>query len=384
MSTNEFDELQNTLQNSGTTAAIDQICSSLRQQKRYHELFEGLKIKVRNSLGLPIRYNDEGDDLEETIKTQLEDGLIDACREVGTALIQEGNIRDGYSYLRPVGDLKLVKQLLSQVPVTDENADQFIEICFHESVDIERGMQLVLQHYGTCNSITTFESAMYGRPRPERAIGAKLLLEHGYQELKENIVSHIEREESKKPDENSSIGELIRDRDWLTADGGYHIDTTHLSSIVRFARDLSDEGALRKALELTDYGSKLDKQLQYPGDEPFGDMYESHRHYFNALLDPSNQEAFQYFEQKARACNAHEETTMAIEVYVDLLHRTGQTQKAIDVSLELIPAGMQTTGFGPNLFDLCEASGDFEKLKELCRDRNDYLGFAMAALQSKQ
>ena len=379
MQTNEFEKFEAVYNESGTSKAIDELCSWLREEKRFHELFEALKIQVRHELGLPLLSTDSGEGLDEKTRHQLEDRLIEACREIGTSLIESGQIREGWGYLRPVGNAAEFKDLIARTEATEDNLDQIVEICLHESLDVHRGMKLVLENYGICNAITTFESAMYGRPREDRQIGAELLVEHLYDELLQNVRSHVERQEEATPTQTDLAG-MIKGRDYLTADGSYHVDTTHLSSTVRAAREISNKATLQKALEMTFYGEMLDDQLQYPSEEPFAEMYLSHRHYFNALLGQDVDGSVAYFKSKAENCNAHEETTMAIEIYVELLHRVGRSEEAIDVLINMIPEGMQTTGVAPNLIDLCKEIDNFEPLKKVCRNRNDLLGFAMGVL----
>ena len=381
MEPQSFNEIETAFSNGGEDAVLNTLESRLRQEKRHHELFECLKMNVRHSLGLPLLYSDSGDELEADQREALEAGLIEACRTVGTLLLDEGQIRDGWTYLRPVGDKNVVRERMQSIEVTEDNVDQIIEVCLHESVDLEKGFQLLLSHYGTCNSITTFESSMYGRPRQERSIGARLLVEHVHAELLENIVGHIEREENTRPDADA-IGPLLDGRDWLTADGSYHIDVTHLSSAVRIARDVADEEAIKKAFDLTHYGKRLDSQLHYPGDEPFADHYASHAIYFSALMGESVDKGIAYFKDKAEACSPHEETTAAIEVYVDLLHRLGRTTDAIDALTKLIPAGMQTTGQAPSLLELCEAADNYTTIREQCQKNGDILGFAMGLMKA--
>ncbi len=381
MESQSFAMIETAFECGGIDAVLDSLEKSLREDKRFHELFECLKMKIRHKLDLPLLYSDAGEELQASKREELEEGLIEACREVGTLLLDDGQIREGWTYLRPVGDKQVVRERLRKIEATDDNIDQLIEVCLHESVDLEKGFQLLLSNYGTCNSITTFESSMYGRPRSERAIGARLLVAHVHAELLENIVGHIEREEATRPAE-TTIGRLVDGRDWLTADGSYHIDVTHLSSAVRIARDVTDEETLRLAFDLTEYGRRLDSQLQYPGDEPFVDAYESHAYYFAALVGEQTEQAINYFKQKAEACVPHEQTTAAIEVYVDLLHRLGQTQNAIETMTRLIPTGMQTTGQAPSLLELCEAADDYSPIRDQCRANDDLLGFTMGLLKA--
>ncbi|MDG2382864.1 MAG: hypothetical protein P8N76_14440 [Pirellulaceae bacterium] len=377
-----FSHLEQVFAESGSSAALDRLVETLQEQSKYHELFEALKMKLRHQLGLPLRYNDSGEELEETTRQGLEDGLIDACRQVGVLLLQEGKLREGWMYLRPVGESQIVLDELAKLEPHAENIDEFIELCLHEGLDLPRGFQLMLDHYGTCNSITTFESSMYGQPRDQRKTGASLLVSHVYNELVENVRGHIEREEKQTPPQGT-LGELIADRSWLFADGGYHVDTTHLSSVVRFARDLDEHRLLWMARELTTYGNQLDQQLQYASEAPFAEFYPAHQRYFDALLGQEIEEAILYFRQQAEKSDAYQESTVAIEVYLDLLARLEKWPTAIEETVRLLPESVQTTGLAPSLLDLSEACQNYDHLRQACRERDDLLGYTIGLLNAK-
>ena len=307
--------------------------------------------------------------------------MIDACREVGLLLLRSGRLRDGWHYLRAVGDRGLVQEELSRLEPNEDNLDEFLELCVHEGLDLHRGFQQMLDHYGICNSITTFESAMYGRPRLQRAVGAGLLVQHLYDQLRAGVVSHIERQEGQAP-ADASLSRLLTDRPWLFENGAYHVDTTHLASVVRFARELDEPQLLQAALELTQYGEQLDPALQYHGDPPFEALYPTSRRYFAALLGEHRNEHLDYFRQRAEATNPREETTLTIETYVELLSRIGRHQDALREALRLLPEGVQQTGRAPSLLELAAAAGDFAPLEELTRRRGDALGFTLCLVQA--
>src|SRR5262245_12677843 len=115
-----FDDLQSALTAGGAEAALGRAADLLRQDKKYHELFEVLKMQLRRRLGLPLLAGESSDGLSEDLRAKLEDGLIEACREVGTALLKQGQIREGWMYLRPVGDRAEAAKLLGQVGASDE------------------------------------------------------------------------------------------------------------------------------------------------------------------------------------------------------------------------------------------------------------------------
>src|SRR5437868_5757033 len=209
----------------GAAAALDQLAARMREEKKYHELFEALKMKVRHSLGLPLLpVESNSDELPEATRDKLEDGLVDACRQVGELLLRDGKVREGWMYLRPVGDKSAAAKLISAIQPDEDNTEELIEVLLHEGVDTGRGFSLLLERNGTCNSITTFDQLMHQRTRKERQAAASALLNRLYSDLIGNVKADIVRQEVQQPKETTLQG-LVADRDWLFADGAYHIDT---------------------------------------------------------------------------------------------------------------------------------------------------------------
>ena len=378
--TTDFDQLKAALAKGGADAALAQAATTFRQQKKFHELFEVLKMQVRRRVGLPILYSDSGDSLSEAQRTQLEEGLVAACRDVGTALLSEGQIREGWMYLRPVGDKVEALRLLGQIEATDENYEDLIEVCLHEGIDIGRGFGLVLSHYGTCSSITTYDGSLARRPRAEQAPAATQLLHRVHEDLVGSVKHDIARQEGTQPAANT-LRELVVDREWLFQDNSYHIDTTHLAATVRIARVLSDKADLRLALDLTEYGRRLSQQFQYQGDEPFAEMYPASALYFQSLLGENIEEALAYFKTKAEMLDPQYHGLAAVETYVDLLTRLGRYQEAIAAAIKHSPKGVQPIGKAPSLIDLAEKAGDYSPVLDYCKEKGDLLGYTAALVQ---
>lgn len=383
MSHSDFEQIQTALNQGGTAAALDCLEQSLRSQKKYHELFEALKMKLRQQLDLPLWYQESASDsdLDGEVEERLEKGLLDACQQVGMLLLDEGRVREAWMYLRPVGNKTQVAERLRQLDVADDQIDELIEVTVYEGVDPATGFARILDRYGTCNAITTFDSQAPAMEASARRAVAGMLVRHLHQELVENVRAHIERQEEQAPPP-SSLRELCDGRDWLLADGSYHIDTSHLSSVVRCGRLLEDRAELELALDLAEYGERLDKSLQYAGEEPFADNYRAHRHYFQALLGRHVDAALAFFRQRAETVDAHQEGTLAIEVYIELLARCGKLEEALDTSLSMLPPGTHTRGAAPSLLELSRQAGNYEKVTHLCRERGDLLGFATALLHA--
>ena len=342
---------------------IDALVRIYRRQQMPHELFEALKMRTRLRLGLPL-LGDEGSRHADDVERQLENGLLDACREVGAMLLRGGRIRDGWVYFRPTGDTRAAAELIRSLEVTNENADEIIQVALHEGVDIELGYRLLLERNGTCNSITAFDQALGGRHYRDQRIAAKLLLEHVYRELVASLKFDINRREGREPAETSVV-DLIKGRKELFEGGAYHLDTTHLSATIRIARVLEGEEQIGRVMELVEYGRRLNAQYQYPGEEPFVDFYPAYSLFYGALLGRGSEQALAYFQKKARELDFHSHGTAPIEVYVDLLDRLGRHDEALAAAVELMPADIPATRVAPLLLELSVKANNSEPLRDM-------------------
>jgi hypothetical protein len=382
MLSDPFDQTEQAMHHGGIDAVLAQLVQHFQFAKKYHELFEVRKMQVRKRLGLPLVQDGSDEQLDPSERQQFEDGLIDACREVGFLLLGEGRIREGWTYLRPVGDVVAVAKELSSIEATPENVDELVQVLLSEGVEPARGYALVLKHYGTCNAITTFESQMYGMSRAVQQQAAAMLLENVHGELLENVKAHIGRQEGAEPSQ-SRLAELLASRPWLTSEGNYHIDASHLASTVRICRILESTALIERALDLACYGSRLHSTLQYPGEEPFVELYPAHERFYGALLGQNVDEALAHFHQRACQVDPMEYGTVPAEIYIQLLARLGRWKEAIRAWIGLIPEGARTRGLAPSLLSLCQNAGDYQPLLGWCRQRDDLLGYATGLMHAR-
>ena len=377
-----FDQLEQQCTSGGVDAVLEHLITSLQQDKKHHELFEALKMQVRHRAGLPLLYGESGDDLDSKQRTMLEDGLLDACRQVGIGLLEDGRVSEGWMYMRPVGDVPAAREMINKIEVQDDNIDEMVEVLLQEGVDPARGFAVVLQNYGTCNAITTFESVMPQKGKPDQRAVAQLLLRHVHQELFTNVKADVAARQDSEPTA-TTLAELIAGQEGMFGEHSYHIDTTHLASTTRFSRILEDEESLQLALDLTQYGQELHEQFQYEGDEPFTDIYRHHAFYFQALLGENLDEALHHFKDRSDNVDINQWGTVGIETYIDLLARVGKIEEAIAVTIEKIQPGQRTMGLAPSLLELCERGGNYSPLMDACRGSDDVLGFATGLMQAK-
>ncbi len=269
------------------------LAQRLRDEKRYHELFDALLLATRHRLGLPIVLTAPLDDLPESERNQVETAYLDACREIGLLLLGEGDVRSAWHYLRPLGDKSLVARQLERLEPNEENLEDIIEIALHQAVAPSLGFRLVLEHFGVCNAITAFDSSIAGLRRADRQAPAAMLVRRLHADLLESLAADIRRREQSQVAE-TSIPRLLEDREWLFLNNNYHIDTTHLAAVVRFARAIDDPATLRLAVELTEYGRRLARQFQFVGDEPFVDAYATHALFFGASLASESRKRWRF------------------------------------------------------------------------------------------
>ena len=384
MSDTIFDQLAADLQQGKTEAALARLAEELRASRRYHDLFDTRLMQARLRLGLPIVDGKKLDELQEPLRSQVEEAYVAACREVGDLLVAEGKLREAWMYLRPADARDTMKRALETVAVDEENVDEVVDVALGEGVHPRRGFELLLNHFGTCNAITTFESQMVRFPLDEQQAAAAMLVRNLHDELLSAVKAEVQHQEGAPPSETSpsetTLAALVEPRDWLFLNNNYHADTTHLAAVVRFARICDDPDALRLALDLTEYGRRLNAQFQFDGDEPFVEIYPRHALYYRALLGEKVDEALAYFRERAENVAVAEQGTQAIEVFISLLSRLTRHAEALAASQRLLAPGTRRLGIAPSLMELSRAAGDYRGLLENSRTAGDLVGYVNGLL----
>ncbi len=396
----QFAQLAAEINARGVSAALESLAASLKADKNYRDLFTVRQMQVRERFGLPVIDVGQTRDLPEPQRTQLEDEYVVACREVGLLLLAEGKLREAWMYLQISGDKAAVRGQLAAMEPTDQNTAEIIELALYEGVAPKRGLELILSSHGICNTITTLDGVLPNLSRDEQAEAAGLLVRHLHAQLLDNVRADIERQQGKLPQEMTLAG-LLADREWLLEGGNYHIDTSHLSSVVRFARMSDEAETLRLAVDLTEYGRRLHTQFQFSGEEPFADYYPSHALFLGALLAQAEHsdhasgaaradvidQAVVFFRERAEKTDIEASGTAAVEFYISLLARLQRFDLAMDELNNMIPAGKPTMGIAPHLWELAERSGNYQKMADICQSRGDLVGFtgglAAAALAKR-
>ena len=378
----------------GPAAVAGVLVDALRAAGEPDRLFGALLLQAKAELGLPTIRPASFEGVPEERAREFEDRYLAAAREVAGMHADAAAADDltgltlAHGYFRTIGEPAKLKPWLERFDpaVTGEALDEvgtdtFIQLALYEGVAPVPGLRALLDARGTCNTVTAADGVFARLKQDEAAEVAALLVDRLHAELLHALGADVERRDpdAKNLDGIESIPALLAGRAWLTAEKNYHTDTSHLAAAVRFAKALDpDHPSFGRAVELAEYGRRLDPTLQYPGEPPFADVYAAHLRYFAALADRSREENLRYFRDALDAePDAGDKPPLALAV-VELLDRCGRTDEAVSVAREHL-ADWEDGRF--SFSALCLRAGRTDLLAEAARDRNDPVRYAAAVME---
>lgn len=374
MNDKAFDLIDETLRASGPEAGFDVLAKQVLEEKNYPLLFEVRLLQKRHELGLPLIQVDDNAAMPPEARREYDKAFMDAAREVGGLFLASGNIQRAWPYFRAIGETAPVADAIAKFDST-ENVEPVIEIAFLERVNPYKGFQMILSNYGICRAITSFGQFPTREGRDE---ALRLLVRTLHTELKENLRRVIERNEGSAP-ASASIPELIAGRDWLFEGNSYYVDTSHLTSVIRFSLDLTDRDALGQVVEMAEYGSHLAPMYHERSEPPFENFFADHAIYLRAMRGDDVDGAVAHFRMRVEACDPEETGTAPFQILVGLLARLERYAEAIEIS-QLYLANTPASELGcPTVVQLCFLAGDYARLREVARQRGDLLHYTAAA-----
>src|SRR5262249_26562147 len=175
-------------------------------------------------------------------------------------------------------------------PGPEEEVQGLVQVAFYEGVHPRKGFDWVLERYGICNAITTLGTQDLPHPDEDKRYCVAALVRSLYDELRGRVAAEVEaREGAPPPEAGAPPGtpgagrRLLAGRDRLVPDGNYHVDLSHLSSVVGMSLILERCPELGLARELCDYGRRLTGEFFTSSAPPFEDQYPAHDRYLAAL-----------------------------------------------------------------------------------------------------
>ena len=378
-----FRALEQTLRTAGPGATLDHLVAHLSAEGKSRALLDALLLKARHELGLPLIQEGSLSELAEPLRSDYEARYVEAIRTVGRRLLDTGDIASAWPYFRAIGEVEPVAQAIDvYVPAEDdERIGAIIDVAFNQGANPRRGFELILDQYGTCSAITAFEHLT--SDEVNRVAAADRLVRRLHEDLVASLRADITHRGQPLPGEGAPIAELLEGRPWLFADEAYHIDISHLNSVVRVSPLVTDPATIARAVELTDYGRSLSPRHQSEGVPPFEDHFADHGLYLRALLGDGADAAVRHFRAKLVPADGEAlEGTIPAQILVGLLLRLGRLEDAIDVAAEYL-AGVPESGLGcPSVAQLCQRAGQPARLARIARSHGDLVHYAAAILQA--
>ena len=376
-----FVDLQNQLSSGSIESFFEKLISLLQEKEQISQIFEVYLMQKKHQLGLPLVNPTSFEDVPEEHRTEFENWYIDRARDVGQLFLDRNEIPKAWIYFRIIGETSRIQEAFENLKVlsdADEQTEELINIALYEGAHPVKGIEMLLRSHGTCNTVTALDQIISQLTPEQRDQSARILIRELYDDLAATLRQEVQQRMALAPP-GDSIHELITGREWLFAEGNYHIDVSHLNAVVRFARALSGpDDDLQKAIQLAEYGSNLDSQFQYPGEPPFDQFYESHLHFLKALGGIDTDHAISYFKEKLKSEADEQDRVLIVSALIDLLMRIDRNNEAVEVAKEYAD---QLEQLSPNGFSMiCQEADRFDVLQEVSQQRGDLIGFAAALL----
>jgi len=362
---------------------LDALEAALRESKDYHRLFDAKLMRTRHELGLPVTQPTSMDNIPEDHHFTFRAAYVDAAREIGHLLLEDGRLADAWAYLRTIGEPDAVRAEIDKVSVPqepDEKFDEIVNLALYEGAHVVRGLEFLLRTHGTCNTVTAFSQLQQQMSPDERRQAAVVMVRQIYDELQQSVRRDLESRNPVVP-AKASLAELLAENENLLADGNYHIDVSHLHSVVGFSRSLTAEDPeLQQVIELCEYGSRLAEPLRYPGNVPFEQYYEAHLRFLNALAGRDVAGELDWFTARMEDESDDSSRQLIAFVVLDLGQRTGQEDEALRrVAAHL---GQLEDPGGFSFSKMCVEQNRLDILEESAMSNDDPIAWVTARLSA--
>lgn len=369
-----FDALDHELASHGPAAAIDWLCRHLEDIKDYGNLFYALLLKKRHELGVSPVPTEAASALPEALHEPYEDAIREAGRRVGRLFLETGDIPRAWMYFRMLGEPEPVAQALEQrVLAEGEDCQPLIDVAYHQGVHPRKGFDWILERYGICNAITTLSGSEFPDPSV-REYCIRQLVRALYEQLRQRLADDLAQRTGTEPSAES-IRQLLTEHEWPAIEDYYHVDVSHLSSVVQMSVALPPGEELNLARELCLYGRRLSSRFLYPGDPPFEDTYRDYGIYLDVLASENVEAGLAHFRAKVETADPETIGTYPADVLVNLLLRLKRPTEALAIARRYLAKADTGRPGSPSLAELCRLATDYETLAEVSRERNDPVHF---------
>ncbi|RPI81393.1 MAG: hypothetical protein EHM42_10700, partial [Planctomycetaceae bacterium] len=180
-------------------AVLDRLISHLREEKKWHAVFDALLMRKRHELGLPLVRPTALRDVPEAQRDEFEKYYVSAAREVAERLLDEGAIAQAWNYFRAIGEPERLADAIESLPAAGPIDEQVVEIALFQGVAPVKGLQMFLQSHGTCSTITALDQQFAQMAPATRAACARVMVRRLYDDLRGNVEHDVKRRQAMTP-----------------------------------------------------------------------------------------------------------------------------------------------------------------------------------------
>jgi hypothetical protein len=353
-------------------AGLEFLVDRFRQEREWPLVFEARLMKKRLEMGLPMIQTQEPSDFPADLRAEYEKAMVEAAREVGNGFLEMGNIPRAWPYFRAIGEPGPVVEAMEQSKPAEDQVDALIAIAFQEGVAPAKGLEILLEAHGMCRALTTFGMYSVQKDR-EKCIA--LLTRELHAEIVRRMGSEIEAREGALPATKNLI-EMMEGRPELFGEYDYYVDTSHLMTLLPYSLEAEGAETLGLLHELCEYGKRLAPCFQSKGQAPFEHPAADYGEYVLAMLGNDVDARIDHFRQIMDVADKDMVGTAPAQFLVNFLVRLQRFEEALDIAMEHLKDERDLTC--PSPIQLCRMAGNYDRLKELAKERNDLLSYVAA------
>lgn len=367
----------------GPAAAADELVAHARETENFHALFHALLLKKRVELGVSPFPNGPSSDLPPETHDEYETAIREAGRHVGAELLARKRFAQAWSFYKLLGEPEPIRAALeAYAPEPEDDVYPVIEIAWQNGLLPKKGFDLVLDRHGLCSAITMVSGSDLSTNPDLRDYTVTRLAQALHDQLVERLRSDLAGRGTPAP-EGATIPEMVEGHPELFADDAYHIDTSHLSSVVQMAMQLPPGApGIEIARDLCVYGRRLAPGLQGNNDAPFEDNYDDFLAYMNVLIGANAAKHLERFEAKA-AREAEVGATYAAQVYINLLVKTNRLSEALAAAKRFLLGEDERNMICPGVSELARRAGDHKAQADAARARGDAVNYLASLIAAK-
>jgi hypothetical protein len=377
-----FDRVRVALESAGPLAAIDRLCDELRQAEDFQNLFYAMLMRKRVEMGVAPFPTGPSADLPAETHGPYEEAIREAGRHVGRLYLDRGDIPKAWVYFRMLGEPEPVKEALaSYVPPEEADTYPVVEVAWQHGVLPQKGFDLILDRHGVCSAITMVHSSDLSQNPAIRDYCIKRLVRALHDQLAERLRNDLAaRGFTLLP--GGTVGQMIGHPD-LFAEDVYHIDVSHLSSVVQMALHLPPSPELDLARDLAAYGAKLSAGLRGDNDPPFEDTYADYKVYLDTVAGQDVEAGVAHFRRKAELGTA-EGYLYPAEVLVNLLLKLDRLPEALAIARQHLAGEADRQLSCPSVTELARRAGDYAALADVARAKADPVNFLAGLIAGRK